>query len=259
MDEQIIKSAWKKYFLRQKRQRFGTALSLFILFWLAIYLGLTPEAQIKKLRYFFEHIGKAKEKSEFILPKAQDESLFLPNVKSQTQSQNKYSFKNLENNHLFIPKIYVNTPIIWNSAVDEKTMLSNLQNGVVHYRGSALPDEMGNVFITGHSSYYAWDKGKYKTVFTLLPKLEKDDQIALAYNNQVYVYEVTEKIVVKPTDTWVLNPTDTPILSLMTCTPIGTNLKRLIVKAKPISQVQKQIQKPQQEPLKSLPDVLLPD
>lgn len=259
MNETTIKSAWKKYFVRQKWQRFGSALSIFFLFWIAIYLSLTPEAQIKKLRYFYEHFGKAQEKSEFNLPKTENDLLLLPNVKSQAQTQSKYSFANLEDNHLFIPKIYVNAPIIWNSPSDEKTMLSNLQNGVVHYDGTALPDEKGNVFITGHSSYYAWDKGKYKTAFTLLPKLEKGDQIALAYNNHVYIYEVTEKIVVNPTDTWVLSPTSTPTLSLMTCIPIGTNLKRLIVRTKAIPQVQKQIQKPQREPLKSLPDVLLPD
>ena len=33
----------------------------------------------------------------------------------------------------------------------------------------------------------------------------------------------------------MLNPTPTPTLSIMTCTPLGTNLKRLVVRADLIS------------------------
>lgn len=111
-------------------------------------------------------------------------------------------------------------------------MLENLQKGVAHYGGTDLPNPLtGNVFITGHSSYYWWDSGQYKTVFALLDQLKSGDQVALTYQQQVYVYQVYESLVVKPSQVDVLDTTERPILSLMTCTPVGTSLNRLIVRA----------------------------
>jgi len=256
-----IKKAWNKVFKRRKIKKRIEFLLVFLFLFFISYFGLTFEAQIVRLRYFWQHWGKKSEEGQFNVPKNSD--LSLPKIQETVSVPNpaikidKYSLKNLQNNHLLIPKINVDAPIIWNSEVDENTMLANLQKGVVHYQGTALPDEKGNVFITGHSSYYAWDKGKYKTVFALLPKLEKGDQIALAYQNKVYVYEVYEKIVVKPTDTWVLQSTGEPMLSLMTCVPLGTNLNRLIVRAKPVPLVLETIKKPHPR-LEELPPLLFP-
>jgi sortase (surface protein transpeptidase) len=56
------------------------------------------------------------------------------------------------------------------------------------------------------------------------------DEAKIYYNGNKYVYRIKEIIVVEPTDTSVLAQTDTPTLTLMTCTPPGTNWKRLIVK-----------------------------
>ncbi len=145
---------------------------------------------------------------------------------------NNSPFSDLADNQLYLPKIDVRTPIVWDSSFEEKAMLANLQKGVVHYGGTDFPaTDKGNVFITGHSSYYWWDSGKYKTVFANLDKLATGDQSALTYQGKVYVYQVYEKIVVKPSETSVLDTTPKPILTLMTCTPVGTSLNRLIVKS----------------------------
>lgn len=159
----------------------------------------------------------------------------LPGQAVQETSFDTSQFNALEESELSIPKIKVNqVPIIWNSDPDEKVMLANLRNGVVHYKSTALPGAGGNTFITGHSSYYWWDKGGYKTVFVLLDKLENDDIVGLKYNGQLYLYQVYDKKVVNPDQVEVTAPTKEPILSLMTCVPIGTNLKRLVVQAKQI-------------------------
>lgn len=131
---------------------------------------------------------------------------------------------------LIIPKIAVKVPIIWNVPGDET--VPALQNGVAHFSGTALPGQIGNVFISGHSSYYWWDDGKYKEVFALLEEMEKGDRITVDYKGIIYTYEVSEKKVVKPNDVDVLNQQNERILSLMTCVPVGTNLNRLIVIAK---------------------------
>lgn len=133
-------------------------------------------------------------------------------------------------NRLTIPKIGVDAPVIWNS--DPQRLLQDLARGVAHYKGTARPnDRSGNVFITGHSSNFIWDKGQYNRVFANLDKLVVGDLIALTTDKKEFVYQVKDKIVIKPSELNVLNPTTSPTLSLMTCVPVGTNLLRLIVHA----------------------------
>ena len=135
----------------------------------------------------------------------------------------------LTQSELIIPQIQVKAPIIWN--VDPADITKNLEKGVVHYKGTGLPDEVGNVFITGHSSYYSWAQGDYKTVFALLDKLQISDKIYIQYKGKNLVYQVTKTEVVLPDDISALNTTNTKTLTLMTCVPMGTNLRRLIVTA----------------------------
>lgn len=212
---------------------------LFAAVFIFVYLFLTFPAQYAKLKYFAKNIFSDKNPQTIELPQLTwDQDLFLSSIQSALEKApdrvKKYSIdiSDLQNNSLIIPKIEVKAPIIWQVVPDEKLMLKELQKGVVHYNGTGLPDEpRGNVFISGHSSYYWWDKGSYKTIFANLDKMEIGDEIALAYQEKVYIYKVFEKIVVKPNQVEVLNATDKPILSLMTCIPVGTNLKRLIIKA----------------------------
>ena len=114
----------------------------------------------------------------------------------------------------------------------EGQIQEDLRKGVVHYPYTAYPGQLGNVFITGHSSYYPWDSGKYKSVFALLPNLELGKIFKVHYGGKEYSYRVTKKYEVKPTEVNVLKqPQDRSMLTLMTCTPIGTTLRRLIVEA----------------------------
>lgn len=231
---------------------------------LFIYLFLNWPAYYAKAKYLIEHWGGKKETSQEILSKplktiqqsagpTTSGDIFLPFVQQametpvknleeeieKVSSGTSINLADLKDNTLIIPKIEIKAPIIWNSPPDENTMLEYLQKGIVHYAGTALPGQgKGPIFITGHSSYYWWDKGQYKTVFVNLDKLENGDEIGIGYENKVYVYKVYEKIVVKPEQVEVLNPVDEPILALMTCVPIGTNNKRLIVRAKEIELAQ---------------------
>ncbi|MBI5732115.1 MAG: sortase [Candidatus Magasanikbacteria bacterium] len=117
----------------------------------------------------------------------------------------------------------------------EKQIQSGLQNGVVHYPGTAKPGEYGNLFMTGHSSYYPWDPGKFKDVFATLNKLEVGDRYYVYYGQIKYTYEVFEKKEVQPGNVDVLKqPVDQKISTLMTCTPVGTALRRLIITAQEV-------------------------
>lgn len=140
-----------------------------------------------------------------------------------------------KDNKIVIPKINVDAPIVFPTLADNKTILEAIKNGVAHYPGTALPGRAGNAFFTGHSSYYWWSGGQYNRIFTLLDKLRANDLVYIYYEGNEYVYKIKDSIVVLPSQTEVLNPTAGATVSLMTCTPVGTNLKRLIVRGDLIS------------------------
>lgn len=152
-------------------------------------------------------------------------------------------------NRIIIPDINQNVPIVGVSSKSlierdwqalEQEMQAALQNGVVHYPGTSLPGQTGNVVVTGHSSYFPWDPGRFKDVFALLHDIELEDQIVIYYNQEKYVYVVSDIKVVLPEDIAVLKQTPNDQLTLITCTPVGTNLKRLIVTAIPLEDYQAQ-------------------
>jgi sortase A len=138
-------------------------------------------------------------------------------------------------NFLLIPKIGVNAPIIFAQSANEKAIQGDLKSGVVHYKDTALPGETGNSFITGHSSNYWWDKGKYNYIFANLNRLALGDQAKIYYNGNKFLYQVKKIEVVEPSNVNALQQTTTPTLTLMTCTPPGTSWKRLIIKLDQVS------------------------
>jgi len=138
-------------------------------------------------------------------------------------------------NTITIPKINVHAPVIYDDSRDETQILADLQNGVIHYAGTALPGQAGNSVIFGHSSNDWWEAGNYKFVFVLLDKLQPGDQFYVDYQSKRYVYQVTGSQVVEPTNLSVIQPTATPTMTLITCTPPGTSWKRLVVTANQIS------------------------
>ncbi|MBT3835604.1 sortase, partial [Candidatus Peribacteria bacterium] len=148
-------------------------------------------------------------------------------------------------NRLVIPKIGKNIPLVEVSDAalkrqDWKTFEKDVQHalrfGAVRYPGTAEPGQVGNIFITGHSSYYPWDFGGYKDVFVLLHTLEIGDKYSIYYEGDIHHYLVSEKYEVSPRDVSVLEQPDDKFSSmLMTCSPVGTTLKRLIVRADEIN------------------------
>lgn len=132
---------------------------------------------------------------------------------------------------IVIPRINVDAPIVYMDSTDNRDILEAIKDGVGHYPGTAMPGRIGNSFMTAHSSYYWWSGGEYNQVFALLDKLVPGDLVYIYYDGGKYIYRIRKSFVVHPTDVDVLTQGDKPILTLMTCTPLGTNLRRLIVQA----------------------------
>jgi len=131
---------------------------------------------------------------------------------------------------LTIPRLGVKAPLLID--VSPELIVEKLKKGVTHYLDTAYPGEIGNSVIVGHSSDFPWNEGKYKNIFALLDKLVIGDEIIVAYKKQKLTYKVTGSKVVAPTDLTVLKKTNQPILTLLTCYPVGTTRSRLIITAK---------------------------
>lgn len=153
-----------------------------------------------------------------------------PNESSTgTSTSYKVNYTELANS-IAISKINIKAPLVFSTGTSQKELNDALNQGVIIYPGSALPGQDGEVFLSGHSSIFPWVKTQYGQVFTLLDKLEPGDIISLVYDHFQYDYRVIGKKILLPKEVNISN-TKEPILTLMTCWPIGTALKRLVVRA----------------------------
>ena len=163
---------------------------------------------------------------------------FAPVIKSEIEYQtNKNKILDLTpvntDFSIVIPKINANTKVIknvdpYNSSVYQYA----LTKGVAHALGTATPDTNGNTFIFAHSAGNWYQANQYNAIFYLINKLTTSDQIFIYYQNKKYTYLVKELKFVTPTDVKFMNQDLTKHqLTLMTCWPPGTTLKRLVVVA----------------------------
>lgn len=211
----------------KKKSKAITALkysALFLLIAVIIFVSINYQALTKEMSYWYHHEYTNDENN----PNQTQNNTSFFSSKTKVTADNLPQFSD---NHIFIPAISVDAPITWmvNNSANETS--AALENGTIHLLGTATPGTVGNVFITGHSSNYAWAPGHYKSVFALLDKLTVGDLIYLKYQNNTFEYKVYEKDVIKPSDTSVLEQGKKSILTLMTCTPVGTSLNRLIIKS----------------------------
>jgi sortase A len=133
----------------------------------------------------------------------------------------------ISNYTLSIPKLgIVNANVEVNS--------EDLKKNLVHYPESALPGELGNPVIFGHSTLPIFYNPKnYETIFSTLPEIKKGDKVIARVDGIEYTYVVYNLFTVDPTAIDVLaQQYDKYDMSLITCVPPGTKWKRLIVKAR---------------------------
>lgn len=138
---------------------------------------------------------------------------------------------------LIIPKLNIDVPI--NFDINVSDIMEAMNHGVAHFRisgASAYPGEIGNFIITGHSAGDVYSSNPYKYIFSGLERLEDGDLIYVNYNSVRYTYKVIKKEVVEPSDVAALVvQTDKPLITLVTCTPLGTSRYRLLVTGEQIA------------------------
>lgn len=140
---------------------------------------------------------------------------------------------------ILVPKIRATASIIKNvNPYDSKAYQSALTKGVAHATGTAFPGQNKNIFLFSHSSVNFYEAAQFNSVFYLLHKMEKGDEIQVYYQGNLYNYTVSSKSIVNSESVAYLeNSGNSEKLTLMTCWPPGTTFKRLIIQAEPVPNV----------------------
>lgn len=113
--------------------------------------------------------------------------------------------------------------------VVEGTSADDLEAGVGHYPGTALPGEVGNAAFAGH-------RNTYGRPFHEIAELEPGDPVVVETAEGWFVYRATTAEVVRPRDVDVVapvpgDPTAVPterLLTLTACHPVGSARERYV-------------------------------
>lgn len=136
---------------------------------------------------------------------------------------------------LEIPSLSIKAPVIPEvDGLNERLYhVITAKLGVAQLKGSSYPDQPGNVYLFGHSSFWLNYPGEYKQLLRPLDQLEKGQGFTIYYKGAAYEYTVTANKIVAEDDFSVLDPTpeDTKdfTATVQTSWPPGTAQKRLVV------------------------------
>lgn len=133
---------------------------------------------------------------------------------------------------IVIPAIGVESQITAPESTNVDVLDRALLLGTVHYPGSGMLGENGNVLLFAHSSYLPVVKNKAFQAFNELGKLEMGDLVTVYSATHAFTYSVTS-VKLAPADTVLITFTaDEPILTLATCNTFGAKQDRWVVSAR---------------------------
>ncbi len=120
----------------------------------------------------------------------------------------------------------------WLRPVIEGTSTAELDEGVGHYDGTALPGQVGNFSVAGHRLTHG-------SAFTRIAELEVGDVVGVRTATTWFVYRVTSSEIVAPGDVQVIAPVPDapgaaptePVMTLTSCHPLYGSSERYVVHA----------------------------
>lgn len=124
-------------------------------------------------------------------------------------------------NKLVIPQIFADHEVL------EGPDINTANKGLWHLPWTSTPDKGGNTVIVGHRFLYVHKPD----TFYNLDKMEVGDEFAMYWNNERYVYKVSEVKTVPPKEKYIEAPAGDNRVTLYTCTPLWTAKNRLVVVA----------------------------
>jgi len=142
-------------------------------------------------------------------------------------SSQAYSENEITHYSLSVPKLGIEDAVVQVGGED-------LKKALVHYPETALPGNLGNAVVFGHSVLpQFFNPDNYLTIFSTLHRLSEGDEILMDFDGISYRYLVEDMFEVAPSDMTVLEQRyDSRVLTLITCSPPGTYLRRLIIKTR---------------------------
>lgn len=152
---------------------------------------------------------------------------FTPESAIATNTDNNLSQSEVSSYHLSIPVLKIKDALVEIGGKD-------LKKSLIQYPQTALPGQAGNTVVFGHSVLpQFFNPSSYMTILSTLYRLKIGDEIFVDYDNIKYKYLVEEMFEVQPTDLSILEQRfDGRFFTLVTCSPPGTYLRRLVIKAK---------------------------
>lgn len=149
-----------------------------------------------------------------------DSSTWFATPKSRTTSNS------LSRYTISISKLGIDYAVVRNDHTD-------LKQSLIHYQGTAMPGDLGNAVIFGHSVLpQFFNPQNYLTIFSTLHTLRPGDTMEIESEGATYTYKIAQMYETAPDDLSPLAQTyNGRYLTLITCTPPGTYLRRLIIKA----------------------------
>lgn len=119
-------------------------------------------------------------------------------------------------------------PLIFSETLDESTLQEYLKQGAVVLPLGRNFGEPGNMVVTAHSSGTA-AFGPYRFAFAKLSELKTGEEFSIAATGHRYTYRVYGQEIVWPHQVDHLPNDDRSTVTLVTCWPLWTNFKRLLV------------------------------
>jgi sortase A len=140
---------------------------------------------------------------------------------------------------LIIPKLNIDVPVFFGIPNDKASIDNAMSRGIAHFAipgANALPGQVGNVVLSGHSASDIYSDSPFKFIFSGLPRLAERDLIYINYESRRYTYVITGTVTVAPSDVdAILIDNGKPMVTLITCVPIGTANSRLLIFAEQIN------------------------
>lgn len=134
---------------------------------------------------------------------------------------------------LTISKLQISVPIIENVDTSLQRIYNTaLKGGVAHMKGTPdLESKTGNTAIIGHSSRFTPSGTPYDAIFANIDKLKEGDVLLVETPKSRHTYTITQSKSTSADDLDVIANHNRREITLITCWPVGTPLKRWAVHA----------------------------
>ncbi len=131
----------------------------------------------------------------------------------------------------------VSVPSVGISGAKVEIYGRDLKKNAIQYTGTSLPGNLGNTVIFGHSTLpQLYRVNDPVSIFNPLLKVKVGDAIMVNYDGITYRYVVRGTQEVSPDHVEVLAQDYSKYqLTLITCSPLGTYLRRFVVRAELVS------------------------